>query len=40
MNEFIITTTNNIEYAEVQQYFDIVSTNVVIGANIFSEYPA
>lgn len=40
MNEFIITTTNNIEYAEVQQYFDIVSTNVVIGANIFSDLAA
>lgn len=40
MNEFIITTTNNIEYAEVQQYFDIVSTNVVIGANIFSDWAA
>lgn len=40
MNEFIITTTNSIEYAEVQQYFDIVSTNVVIGANIFSDLAA
>lgn len=40
MADFIITTTNNIEYAEVQQYFDIVSTNVVIGANIFSDWAA
>ena len=40
MNEFIITTTNNIEFGKVIRYIDIVSTNIVIGANVFSDIAA
>ncbi len=36
----IITTTNNIEGAEITQYIRLVSTNVVIGTNFFSDFAA
>ena len=31
----IITTTNNIDGAEITSYIRLVSTNVVIGTNFF-----
>ena len=36
----IITTTNSIENAEIEKYFGVVSTNVVLGTNVFSEFAA
>lgn len=40
MADFIITTTNNIEYGVVKKYIDVISENIVIGANIFSDFAA
>ncbi len=40
MKDFIITTTNNIEFGEIKQYIGIVSTNIVLGANVFSDIAA
>ena len=39
-NKVITTTTNSIENAEVEKYIDLVSTNVVIGTNAFSDIGA
>jgi len=39
-NKVIATTTNSIENAEVEKYIDLVSTNVVIGTNFFSDLGA
>lgn len=36
----IITTTNSIENGEIEKYFGVVSTNVVIGTNVFSDFAA
>ena len=36
----IITTTNNIDGAEITSYIRLVSTNVVIGTNFFSDFAA
>ena len=36
----IITTTNNIDGAEITSYIRLVSTNVVIGTNFFSDCAA
>jgi uncharacterized protein YbjQ (UPF0145 family) len=36
----ITTTTNSIENAEVEKYIDLISTNVVIGTNVFSDFGA
>ena len=36
----IITTTNNIDGAEITSYIRLVSTNVVIGTNFFSDWMA
>lgn len=36
----IVTTTNSIENAEVEKYIDLISTNVVIGTNFFSDFGA
>ncbi len=36
----IITTTNNIEGARIVEYLDLVSVNVVIGTNFFSDWMA
>lgn len=30
-NNILITTTNSIENAEIEKYFGIVSTNIVVG---------
>ena len=34
----IITTTNNVEGARIEEYIQMVSVNVVIGTNIFSDW--
>lgn len=39
-NEIIITTTNTIQNAEIQKYIELISTNVVVGTNIFSDFSA
>lgn len=36
----IITTTSNIEGARIVEYLDLVSVNVVIGTNFFSDWMA
>lgn len=36
----IITTTNSIENGEIERYFGVISTNVVIGTNVFSDFAA
>ncbi|MDV6195228.1 MULTISPECIES: YbjQ family protein [Bacteroides] len=40
MNNIIITTTNNIDNATIERYIDVVSTNVVLGTNVFSDFAA
>src|SRR5690606_18379477 len=40
MTKLLITTTNNIEGWEIIQYYQPVSSNVVVGANIFSDIAA
>lgn len=41
MNQrIIITTTNSIEGMEIEKYYDLISTNVVLGTNIFSDIGA
>lgn len=39
-NQIIITTTNSIEHFEIEHYIEIISTNVVIGTNFFSDFGA
>jgi len=39
-NNIITTTTNSIEGAIIEKYIDIVSTNVVVGTNFFSDFGA
>jgi len=39
-NQFLITTTNSIEHFEIECYVEIISTNVVIGTNFFSDFGA
>lgn len=36
----LISTTNTIEGATIEKYLDIVSTNVIVGTNIFSDISA
>ncbi len=36
----IITTTNNIEGSRIEEYICLVSTNIVIGTNFFSDFVA
>ena len=36
----IITTTSNIEGAHIEEYLQLVSVNVVIGTNFFSDWMA
>lgn len=38
--KIIITTTNSIEGTEIEKYFDLISTNVVLGTNVFSDIGA
>lgn len=39
-DNFVITTTGNIEGATIKQYIDVVCNNVVVGTNIFSDFAA
>lgn len=39
-NQILITTTNSIENQEIERYVEIISTNVVIGTNFFSDFGA
>ena len=36
----IITTTNNIENYSIKQYLSVINANIVIGANLFSDFAA
>lgn len=40
MKNVIITTTNAIENATIQKYIELISTNVVVGTNLFSDFGA
>ena len=40
MKNFIITTTDTIEGATIVKYIELVSANIVIGANVFSDFAA
>ena len=39
-NKILITTTNSIENSVIERYIEIISTNVVIGTNFFSDFGA
>lgn len=39
-NNFIISTTHNIEGCPIKRYIDAICTNIVIGTNIFSDFAA
>lgn len=39
-NQILITTTNSVEHFEIECYIEIISTNVVIGTNFFSDFGA
>lgn len=39
-NGFLVTTTGNIEGGHIRKYIDVVSCNVVMGTNIFSDIAA
>ncbi len=36
----LITTTNNVENYTITKYLELVSANIVIGANFFSDFKA
>ena len=38
--KFIISTTDNIEGGIIEQYIDVICTNIVIGTNFFSDFVA
>lgn len=40
MEKAIITTTNSIEGATVEKYLGVVTSNLVIGTNLFSDFIA
>ncbi len=40
MDEFIITTTNSVENYVIDQYLGVVTSNLVIGTNFFSDFVA
>ncbi|WP_163631193.1 YbjQ family protein [Paludibacter sp. 221] len=40
MNKITITTTNSIENSTIQKYIELISTNVVVGTNFFSDFGA
>lgn len=39
-NNFFVSTTNNIENGTIEKYLDVVSTSIVLGVNIFSDWGA
>lgn len=38
--KILISTTNTLEGMEIEKYFDLISTNVVLGTNVFSDIGA
>lgn len=40
MNNIIITTTNSIENAVIEKYMGVITTNLVVGTNVFSDFAA
>lgn len=40
MNNITITTTNQIENASIDKYLGIITTNIVVGTNLFSDFAA
>ena len=40
MQKIIATSTNSIEGVEIEKYIDVISTNVVVGTNFFSDFGA
>jgi len=40
MSQILTTTTNNIEGWSIKEYYQPISSNIVIGANIFSDFSA
>jgi len=38
MKNVIITTTNHIENSSIKNYLGVISTNIVIGTNFFSDF--
>lgn len=40
MKKIITTSTNTIEGATIEKYIDVISTNVVVGTNFFSDFGA
>ena len=39
-NNFVITATNSIEGCPIERYIDSICVNVVVGANVFSDFAA
>ena len=39
-NNILITTTDTIENAVIEKYIDLITTNVVVGTNVFSDFGA
>lgn len=40
MGNIIITTTNQIENATIEKYFGVITSNIVVGTNLFSDFAA
>lgn len=40
MKNILLTSTNNIEGAKINQYVELITANVVVGTNIFSDFGA
>lgn len=40
MISMLITTTESIEKGKITKYLDVISSNVVIGVNVLSEFVA
>lgn len=39
-DNFIVSTTGNIENGVIQQYIEVICSNIVVGTNIFSDFAA
>ncbi len=39
-NNILITTTDTIENAIIEKYMELITTNVVVGTNVFSDFGA
>ena len=40
MNGFLITTTDTVEGVVIEKYIELISANIVLGANVFSDFAA